>query len=206
MKEIKNIIFDLGGVIINLDNKLTEKAFVELGAKDFHQYFGHGFAASFFKEYEVGKISDEEFISELRKLGNLKVSDEVIMDAWNALLLDIPIERINLLKKLQQQYRLFLFSNTNALHMVKVNEIFEETAKGEKLDRLFEKAYYSNLMGMRKPTVESFQYIIDENKLIGHETVFVDDALVNVEGANAAGLKGYYLEPGKTILDIVWQK
>ena len=204
MKEIKNIIFDLGGVIINLDNKLTEKAFVDLGAKDFHQYFGHGFAASSFKEYEVGKISDEEFISELRKLGNLKVSDDVIVDAWNALLLDIPMERINLLKKLQQQYRLFLFSNTNALHMVTVNEIFEETAKGEKLDDFFEKAYYSNLMGMRKPTVESFQYIVNENNLNGHETLFVDDALVNVEGANAAGLKGYYLEPGKTILDIEW--
>jgi putative hydrolase of the HAD superfamily len=205
MQEIKNIIFDLGGVLINLDNKLTEKAFVELGAKDFAQYFGHGFAASFFKEYEVGKISDKEFINELRRLGNLTVSDETIIQAWDALLLDFPPERVQLLKELRNRYRIFLFSNTNSLHMKTVRRIYEDTFKEGTLDELFEKAYYSNELGMRKPDVVSYQHITNGNKLNPSETLFVDDALINVEGANAAGLKGFYLEPGKTVLDVNWE-
>ncbi|HVM87303.1 MAG TPA: HAD family phosphatase [Puia sp.] len=202
MQGIKNIIFDLGGVLINLDNKLTEKAFVDLGAKDFARYFGHGFAASFFKEYEIGKISDQEFINNLRQLGNLNVPDETIIEAWDALLLDFPPERIALLKKLRTAYRVFLFSNTNALHMKTVRKIYNSTFRNETLDELFEKAYYSNELGMRKPDVISYLHITNENKLIPSETLFVDDASVNVEGANKAGLQGYFLEPGKTILDI----
>ncbi len=205
MQEIKNIIFDLGGVLINLDNKRTEKAFVDLGAKNFAQYFGHGFAASFFKEYEVGKISDEEFINELRSLGDLTVADETIMNAWNALLLDFPRERIELLKTLSNRYRIFLFSNTNALHMKTVRRIYEDTFKESTLDELFEKAYYSNELGMRKPDIASYQHITNENRLNPSETLFVDDALINVEGANAAGLRGFYLEPGKTVLDMNWE-
>jgi putative hydrolase of the HAD superfamily len=205
MKEIKNIIFDLGGVLINLDNKLTERAFVDLGVKDFSKYFGHGFAASFFKEYEVGKISDEQFINELRKLGNLDLPDSLIIKAWDALLLDFPPERIELLKKLRNKYRIFLFSNTNSLHMKTVNKIYQDTFQNETLDELFEKAYYSNVLGMRKPDVSSYQFITNENGLNLLETLFVDDALVNVEGANAAGLKGHFLEPGKTVMDINWE-
>src|ERR1019366_6418937 len=97
MQEIKNIIFDLGGVIINLDNKRTEDAFVSLGAKNFSQFFGHGFAASFFKEYEIGKITDEQFIDELKQMANLSVPDEIVINAWNAFLLDFPPERVLLL-------------------------------------------------------------------------------------------------------------
>src|SRR5215469_12795884 len=112
MKGIRNIIFDLGGVIINLDNKRTEDAFVRLGAKDFRQYFGHGHAADFFKEYEVGKLSDQEFVDAIRQmLGNASITDQDIIDGWNALLLDFPEERIHLLKQLGKTYRLFLFSN-----------------------------------------------------------------------------------------------
>jgi HAD superfamily hydrolase (TIGR01509 family) len=204
MQPIKNIIFDLGGVLVNLDNKLTERAFVDLGATDFARYFGHGFAASFFKEYEIGKISDQEFIQHLRKLGNLNVPDETIVKAWDALLLDFPKERIDLLKKLRNDYRVFLFSNTNALHMKTVRRIYNDTFENGTLDELFEKTYYSNVLGMRKPDVSSYLHITNENKLIPSETLFVDDALINVEGANAAGLRGYFVEPGKTILDIEW--
>jgi glucose-1-phosphatase len=204
IKSIKNIIFDLGGVIINLDNKRTEDAFVGLGATDFSSYFGHGFAASFFKDYEIGKISDAQFIDRLRDMAGLSVPDETIIRAWNALLLDFPPDRILLLERLRKEYRIFLFSNTNALHMAALREIYQNTFGQVELDSLFEKAYYSHLMGMRKPSVESFQYILRENKLLPEETLFVDDALVNVEGANEAGLRGFYLEPGKTIVDMKW--
>lgn len=204
MQGIKNIILDLGGVIINLDNQLTEDAFVALGAKPFREYFGHGHAASFFSDYEVGAISDSQFIDSIKTLTGLDVPDEAIIKAWNALLLDFPAERIQLLKELRKQYRLFLFSNTNALHLAALRKIYQDAFGKDELDTHFERAYYSHLMGMRKPDPKSFEQILKENQLKGGETLFVDDAIVNVEGAQAAGLKGLYLRPGTTLLDFQW--
>jgi FMN phosphatase YigB (HAD superfamily) len=199
---IKNIIFDLGGVILNIDTGITERAFQSMGAKDFRQYFGHGFAASFFRDHEVGKISDQQFINDLKEFARIDVSDEVIVKAWNALLLDFPRERIELLKTLHKKYRLFLFSNTNAIHHTAFGKIYKNSYPLETLDDLFEKAYYSHLLQLRKPDKAAFEYIIHENQIDPSETLFVDDAIVNVEGANAAGLKGLYLTPGTTILDL----
>jgi glucose-1-phosphatase len=205
MNGIKNIIFDLGGVIINLDNRRTEEAFTALGVKNFRTYFGHGFAASFFRDYEVGKISDQEFIVSIRRLAGLsQVPDQAIIDSWNALLLDFPAERIQLLKELRKTYRLFLFSNTNALHLAALRQIWTDSFDGGSLDDYFEKTYYSHVMGMRKPDPESFGLILKENDLNGQETLFVDDAIVNVEGAEQAGLKGLFLRPGITLLDFQW--
>jgi FMN phosphatase YigB (HAD superfamily) len=204
MQGIKNIIFDLGGVILNLDNQRTEDAFVSMGVKQFREYFGHGYAASFFKDYEVGKISDRQFIDSLRELTGLAVSDEEIVKGWNAMLLDFPPERIALLESLRSRYRIFLFSNTNALHLTSFRETYRNAFGEGELDDHFEKAYYSHLLGMRKPDVASFEYIIKELALIPGETLFVDDALVNVEGANAVGLQGFHLSPGLSILDMQW--
>lgn len=204
MQGVKNIIFDLGGVILNLDNRRTEDAFVSLGVKNFREYFGHGFAASFFKEYEVGRINDRQFIDSIRELTGLAVPDQAIVDSWNALLLDFPAERIQLLKELRKTYRIFLFSNTNALHLAALQQIWTSTFKEGMLDDYFEKTYYSHLMGMRKPDKASFEHILSENGLQGGETLFVDDAIVNVEGAEQAGLRGLFLRPGISLLDFQW--
>lgn len=204
MQGIKNIIFDLGGVIINLDNQRTEDAFTALGVKDFRSYFGHGHAISFFKEYEVGRISDQQFIDSIRQLTGLSVSDQAIIDSWNALLLDFPPERIQLLKQLRNNYRLFLFSNTNALHLAALQQTYIDTFGGGSLEDHFEKTYYSHLLGMRKPDREPFEHILRENQLNAEETMFVDDAIVNVEGAEQVGLKGLFLRPGVSLLDFQW--
>jgi len=206
MQGIKNIIFDLGGVFINLDNQLTENAFLTLGARPLKEYFGHGHAASFFKEYEVGGISDQQFVDNIKDLTGITAPDEEIIQAWNALLLDFPSERIRLLKDLRKSYRIFLFSNTNALHLAHLQQIYRNTFPNDEyaLDDLFERAYYSHILKMRKPDEASFQYILKENQLKGDETLFVDDALINVEGAEKAGLKGLFLRPGTTITDFQW--
>ena len=204
MQGIKNIIFDLGGVILNLDNQRTEDAFTAMGVKPFREYFGHGHAASFFSEYEVGKISDRQFIDALKELTGLSAADEDIIRAWNALLLDFPPERIQLLEELGKRYRIFLFSNTNALHLAALQQIYRDTFPKGGLDDHFERSYYSHTLGMRKPNTESFQHILQENDLKGEETLFVDDALINVEGAERAGLRGLYLRPGTTLLDFQW--
>jgi glucose-1-phosphatase len=205
MKGVRNIIFDLGGVILNLDNRRTEDAFSAMGLKNFREYFGHGYAASFFKEYEIGAISDREFIDSIRTLTGLSVPDETVIGGWNALLLDFPLERIQLLRELRKKYRIFLFSNTNALHLAALRQIYTAAFGNEEtLEGLFEKAYYSHTLGMRKPDIASFEHILKENQLLGSETLFVDDALVNVEGAEEAGLKGLYLRPGIQLLDFQW--
>ena len=205
MQGIKNIIFDLGGVILNLDNKRTEEAFGKLGVKDIRQYFGLGHADSFFKDYEVGKITDQQFVDSIRSMTGLSnVPDQAIIDGWNALLLDFPAERIQLLKELGQHYRIFLFSNTNALHLAALRKIYSQTFGSGTLDEHFERTYYSHLLGMRKPERESYEYILRENQLEGAETLFVDDAIVNIEGAELAGLKGLYLRPGISLLDFQW--
>ena len=204
MQGIKNIVFDLGGVILNLDNQRTEEAFTAMGVKRFREYFGHGHAASFFREYEIGRISDRQFIDSIKELTGLTVPDEEIIRGWNALLLDFPVERIQLLKELRKKYRIFLFSNTNALHLAALQKTYTDAFGPETLDEHFEKTYYSHTLGMRKPDKEPFEQILRENQLKADETLFVDDALINVEGAEAAGLKGLYLRPGISLLDFQW--
>lgn len=205
MQGIKNIIFDLGGVILNLDNQRTEDAFTSLGVKDIRSYFGHGYASAFFKEYEVGRITDKEFVDKIKALIGLDIPDQSIIDSWNALLLDFPPERIQLLKHLRKRYRTFLFSNTNALHLAALQQTFSSTfGNGTSLEDHFEKTYYSHILGMRKPDRAGFDYILKENELDPAETMFVDDAIANVEGAEQAGLKGLFLRPGVTLLDFQW--
>ncbi|WP_127133091.1 HAD family hydrolase [Pseudoflavitalea rhizosphaerae] len=199
----KNIIFDLGGVLLNLDIPKTTQAFEQLGAPEFKTLFGLGRAESFLKAYEVGYINDDEFITDLVQLTGGRSRDEVV-HAWNAMLLDFPKERIELLAELRKKYNLYLFSNTNAIHLSSFAKTFSDSFNGASLDGEFSKAWYSHLIKLRKPDVESFEFIIRDGGLNPSESVFIDDALVNVEGARKAGLNGIHLEPGKTILDLDW--
>lgn len=202
MQQIDNLIFDLGGVILTLDMPRAERYFTELGVKDYNSLFRSGNVSSFFKDYEVGAISDEAFLDELRKLAGLPLPDEQLIAAWDAMLGHFPEERINLLKRLRSRYRLFLFSNTNALHLTRFREMYGEAFANSIFDDLFEKAYYSHLLGMRKPARESFEHIIRENKLEPGRTLFIDDSVLNIEGAESAGLQGVLIKPGMSILDL----
>lgn len=202
MQGIKNIVFDLGGVLLNLDMQKTEDAFTGMGVKDFKALFALGHAASFFKEYEVGLINDEQFIDSLLNIIGNQYERTAVVAGWNAMLCDFPAERIELLKQLRKKYRLFLFSNTNAIHMASFQQTYSTAYKGDLLDQLFEKTYYSHDIRLRKPDVKAFQYVLQDSGLQPHESLFIDDALVNIEGARAAGMQGYHLEPGKTVLEI----
>ncbi|RYF89406.1 MAG: HAD family phosphatase [Chitinophagaceae bacterium] len=198
---IKNIIFDLGGVLLNIDLRKTQDAFTSLGAKNIEEIFRMGHVDSFFKSYETGAINDDEFVAAIQQKIGSEIAPPTLVDAWNALLLDFPPERISLLKDLKKKYRLFLFSNTSALHHVQFHKLYKEEF-GDSLDDLFEKAYYSHVAGLHKPDIAAYNLVLDENNLIADETVFIDDSLANVEGANKTGIQGLYLEPGKSILDI----
>lgn len=198
---IKNIIFDLGGVILNIDLRKTQDAFRALGVKNIDEVFRMGHIESFFKSYETGAIDDTEFIASVQNLAGIQLAPEKVIEAWNALLIDFPQERINFLKKLRGTYRLFLLSNTSALHHTRFHEMFKQEFGGS-LDDLFDKAYYSHIIKLHKPDAASYKLITDENRLDPGETLFIDDSVANVEGAERAGLKGIYLAPGKTILEL----
>jgi glucose-1-phosphatase len=202
MVPVKNVILDLGGVILNLDFPAAEKAFSDMGFADFKQLFASGHVTSFIKDYEVGAIDDEQFVKEIKKVAKSQNNDDVAIAAWNAMLLDFPAERIEYLHYLQKKYRLFLFSNTNSLHLQSFRKTYSAAFNQAILDDHFEKAYYSHEIKLRKPTLEAFQYVLNDSKLDPAETVFVDDMLVNVEGARAAGLQGIHLAPGMSLTDL----
>jgi glucose-1-phosphatase len=199
---IKNIIFDLGGVIMNIDFALTIKAFGKLGFKDFSQYLTQFTIAPFLKEYEIGNISHADFIKGVQALSTRELTEKEIVDAWNALLLDFPEERVALLKKLKNKYRLFLLSNTNELHHDEFQRRFRQLTGGP-LEDIFEKTYYSHTARMRKPHAAIYQLVLDENGLVPAETLFVDDTASNMQGATETGLQTLHLKPPMTILDMV---
>lgn len=204
MTGIKNIIFDLGGVLLNLDIGQTLQAYKNMGLLNIEEYFRIGHAASFFKKYETGDISDEEFIDSIYKMEGNTGSRKEILAAWNAMLLDFPEERVKWLQDIRSRYRLFLFSNTNALHLVHFQDAFFNRY-GFAMDDLFERAYYSHLAGVRKPDAASYRLVLNENGLSPQETIFIDDALNNVEAAAAIGIKGIHLKEGQKLWEVIKQ-
>lgn len=202
MKNIDNIIFDLGGVILTLDMPRAEQKFTNLGVKNYNELFRSGNVSSFFKDYEIGAIDNPTFLNSLRELAGLPLTDEQLIDAWNSMLGIFPKERIELLHNLKSKYRLFLFSNTNALHLDKFRKIYADAFNNATFDNHFEKAYYSQLLGKRKPDISAYQQIIGEQSLDVSRTLFIDDSALNIEGAIAAGLQGVHITPSKTILDL----
>ena len=115
---IKNIIIDLGGVIINLDHQRLANAFKSLGIENFDELYAHNTQAKTFDDFERGAITADQFRNVFRKYISRPVSDQQIDTAWNQILLDVPKERMDLLKSLSKQYRLFLLSNTNVIHVL----------------------------------------------------------------------------------------
>lgn len=202
MSQIKHIIFDLGGVILNIDYQRTEQAFKNLGILHFADLYNQFHASRLFEDFETGKIAPETFLAELKKEAPQGVTDKQLIEAWNAMLLDFPLSRLQLLQQLRNQYNLYLLSNTNALHLEAFHKLLLETRGLPSLGVLFEKTYYSHLIGQRKPSREVYEWVLAQNRLSPEETLFIDDSLHNVEGARSAKLQTIHLQPPLTIHDI----
>lgn len=197
MSQIKNIIFDLGGVIINLDINRTINEFNKLATTPFEAIYTQLQQSPIFDQFDKGLISENDFFNELQIQIKAKVEKEDLILAWNAMLLDFPINRLKLLEKLKQHYRLFLLSNTNETHILEFENQLFKTHGYKNLEPFFEKVYYSCRMEMRKPDVEIFEYVLNENKLEASETLFIDDTSHHVIGALKTGIKALLLEKNK---------
>lgn len=201
LQGIRNIIFDLGGVLLNINPQKTIEAFGALGMEQLIGDKGLTYDHEIFYLMEQGKVTPQEFREGVRKLLPHKVSDQQIDSAWTAMLLDFPAIRVELLQKLSHDFNLYLFSNTNAIHVEKYFDIFRRQ-HGFEVTSLFKKTFHSNEIGYRKPSVESFEEIIRLSSILPKESLFIDDSSANIEGAIQSGMKGLWLQPGQTVEEI----
>lgn len=192
--DIKNIIFDLGGVLLNIDYQATVKAFKDLGVKNFEDFFTQSSQNKLFDRLDRGKITPEEFRDELRSMSGVAMSDAEIDKAWNSMILDFPQQKIPMLELISSYYRTFLLSNTNAIHYPAYTSFLQEAHGYDSLAQLFEKEYLSHEVGMRKPDVEIFYHVLEQNNLLPDETLFFDDTQHHVEGARRAGIHAYWID------------
>ena len=186
------IIFDLGGVIINLDYQLTIEAFKKLGIDNFEEMYTQAKQNNLFDDYETGKVSSQHFINSLLPFLPSGTSANKVVHAWNAMILDFPKKRLELLDQLNSKYRVFLLSNTNDIHLQAVNRSLANTTD-RKLESYFEKVYLSHEVKLRKPHKEIFELVCTEQNLNPETTIFIDDTIGHVNGANSIGLKGIHL-------------
>ena len=174
MSKINAIIFDLGGVIINLDINNTITEFNKLSSVPFESLFTQLQQTPIFDLFDKGLVNENDFFSELKTVLNGNPTDEQMIFAWNAMLLDFPKHRLDLLMTLKSKYRLFLLSNTNETHITAFEKSLYKEHQYKNLEPFFEKVYYSCRMGMRKPDTEIFESVLKENNLNPSETLFID--------------------------------
>ena len=193
LKNIDNIIFDLGGVILEIDLDIIKKGFVSLGFTDLESSFELFKHKQIFQKFEKGQIEPQVFRNEIRKACPKSFSDVQFDKIWNSILLNYPKENIQLLKDLHEKYTTFLLSNTNEIHYNFYTEMLNDKFGIKKLDSLFNKAYYSHVSGMRKPDTNFFKLVLQENNLIPKKTLFIDDLEENIETAKSLGIKTIHL-------------
>lgn len=199
----KNIILDFGGVILNLDIPKTIAECNKLISVPFESIYTQAAQSDLFNAFDKGQISEAEFFERLSVLIDYKGPQQALLNAWNAMLLDLPKHRLDLLLQLKLKYRTFLLSNTCEPHIT----VFEGDMKNvhhiDNLNGYFEEVYYSCRLGMRKPDKEIFEFVLRENNLVASETIFIDDSVQHVKGAAAAGLQAHLLEKGRELSDLL---
>ena len=202
-KAIKNIIFDLGGVLLDLDFSRTWKSLETAGGKITSELLPPFKEDSIFRSQELGKIDNDTFYKGIRELTQSSLSDKEIDAIWNAMLLHFPAEKLNLLLKLKDQYRIFLLSNTNDIHWKYVIHHFLEP-KAIKAEDVFEGIYLSHEMHLSKPDPAIFQEVLKKEHLIPQETLFIDDSEANCLSAEQLGIHTHHYlvtEPLKDIFE-----
>lgn len=199
---IKNIIFDFGGVIIDIDPQSVATELAGMGYENIiglHQFL---LKENAYVRIETGDLSPEGFREMIRNFLEKPITDEQIDLAWNAIIKDIPPERIHLLETLRPNYRLFLLSNSNPIHYEHYNRYIKSHFGYPGLDSLFERAYYSFRLGMYKPDPEIFRFVLNDSRLVPGETLFIDDNRKNAEAATAMGILGWHLDDSKDVTDL----
>ncbi|MGF1636942.1 MAG: HAD family hydrolase [Cyclobacteriaceae bacterium] len=196
-QNIRNIIFDLGAVIINLDVQKTIEQFAVITGADIQTIATAYFKAPFFLDYEIGQITDQQFRDAVRKIANKHIDDQRIDDAWNAMLLDLPAERLEWVRALKPHFRIVVLSNTNAIHIRKFLEIFKEQTPYAHPDEVFDHMYYSHEIHLRKPLKPCFEYVLNHAGFKAEETLLLDDNADNIATAKSLNMHTVHVEANK---------
>jgi len=200
---IKAVIFDLGGVIIDIDYEKTVEAFTNLGAHKFKEIFSQFKQSDVFDLYETGRIQCDEFRQRLCQELEIEISNEQFDNAWNAMLGSIPKEGLTYISALKEQgYKTYLYSNTNPIHLKKVLDILQKDTGHTNFDDFFDRQFYSHEYGKRKPHVDSFTTLARDIKLSPDEIIFIDDTSIHVNGAKDTGIHAYLIDKKRTMFHI----
>ncbi|MFQ3675516.1 MAG: HAD family phosphatase [Endomicrobiia bacterium] len=201
-KNIKNIIFDFGGVIINLDFNAAKMEFERLKINDVTDFFMNFTMNDLLYRLEIGTILPQDFREAIKIQTSVELTDSQIDDSWNKIIADYPPQNIELLKKVKNNYRSFLLSNTNAIHYNYFTAKLQNEFSLSSLHELFETAYFSHELHMRKPDTEIFLHVLKENNLLPEETLFLDDNISNIEAANRLGINTILISNERKITDL----
>ncbi len=200
--DIKNIIFDFGGVVLDIDPQLTVNEFIKLGFKDFDKLLTPEFTEEIIGKFERGILTPEVFRTKLKSFLNIDVTDQQLDDAWNSLLYDTPRERIEIIEEVKKNYQIILLSNSNEIHYDLFVRDLQLRFGYREFDELFHKAYFSFDLHLQKPDPDIYEFVINQHGLVPENTLFIDDKTENIEAAKKLGLKTYQLNKPERVRDI----
>jgi putative hydrolase of the HAD superfamily len=187
------IVFDLGGVLIDLDYNRTINAFKQLGIADFDKMYSQAAQNNLFDDFETGQISAQRFVNSLLPYLRPGTTPNKVVHAWNAMILSVPPAKIELLKDLRKKYPIYLLSNTNELHVPVVRREWAKVTS-QPMEDFFDHIYFSHEIHLRKPTSEIFEFVCDQQNLVPEKTLFIDDSIQHIKGAEQIGLQTLHLE------------
>ncbi len=199
---LKTIIFDFGGVILDIDPQLTINHFEKLGMADSSRFLEQEFIDNVIRKFEKGILTPEAFRDKVRDYAGMDFTDQEIDDAWNALLFDIPAERIKVVEEVKKNYKILLLSNSNEIHYDLYIRDLQLRFGYREFDELFDKAYFSFDLHLLKPEKDIYEFVMYQHKLVPQETLLIDDRLDNIEAAASLGWKTYQLKAPERIRDI----
>lgn len=201
-QQIKNIIFDFGGVILDIDPQQINNELERLGYMDFQRLSSPEFQEGIINKFERGILTPEVFRKKVRDFLGFSITQQEIDDVWNSILLDIPKERIRVLEQAKKNYQIFLLSNSNEIHYdVYVRDLQLRFGYND-FDHLFHKSYFSFDLHMSKPNPEIFEFVMYQHQLNPQETLFIDDTLQHIETAKKLGFKTYQLVKPERVRDL----
>ncbi len=199
---IQTLIFDLGGVIMELHEEAIVQHFVRLSGHTPERVIQNYHTHPAFQQHEKGLISNDDFRAAMREMMEADITDEQIDTAWNSILGNITSERLDHLLKLKEKYQILILSNTNGIHEKRFSEILRESSGGKSLHNYANKVYYSHEIHMRKPDLEIYEYVISDAAINPSTSLFFDDKEENLDGAQSVGIQTKLITNPNQILDI----
>lgn len=190
---IRNLVLDFGGVLYDINYDAPVQAFAELGYEGFGDDYAQGAQSRLFDGLETGALSEGDFLRSLHARCAEGTTPSQVLAAWNSILIGMPERSLKTLEKLFGRYRLFLFSNTNAIHAPIFERQIADIYGRSTFPSFFEEIVYSHRFGQKKPAPETFKAYAQRFSLAPGATLFIDDSLQHVEGAKKAGWNALHL-------------